>query len=719
MYLFPNGSSSGTNTGGQTAIQIMSDAAIPADQQWDGPIYTYTEGVLNFSPTMTNTAFMIVKVIYNSDAGTTNLGAVNVKLTNARTRPGDCIKDYLLNDRYGCAVPLDQIDTASLTALNTYSDKPIVYEPATGGPTTTQVRYRFNGPVPTTNNCLANLQDMVDACDSWMQYSELTGKWKVVMNKGYDETPDAITFNDLYSVTDNNLTDGINITPTNLNQTYNELEYQYPNNNIRDQLDFIFISLQDDYPSLLSANEPINKLTIKNELVNNYVQAKFIGIRRLLQNREDLIIAFQTDYSGIQVEAGDVIRVTNNTYGWTNKLFRVSNVVEEKDAEGNLFARLSCFEYNSSIYDDDLDITDFVPELNTGLQDPNIISQPDVPIVVANVDTTLNFLSVSGNVSNVGLVTHLDFNYGFDSNVDNHTFYTTVYNSNGAPLINGQLYSAEVNDIAQAGNIYWSTTAKNRFVGIQSNASTPIVWAGANVSVYDPGSNTGGIGGNNIGANTITLTNLDKNLTVNQALGGVNFTILTDPITSPVNVTSTSTRNIPVIITNTSISSNNYYPWYQGTSTTATGNNGNNYYGANSTSSWNPVQAGYLYVNDGEDKWYAVLADSIAANTILTGESYFMNFGVTLVSDANAIIQILPAFKYSNVSFYKAGTDSMHTINLSPNEPVIYSQNISISDPIANLVGGAILIRNITSTASNVTVVKGSLASSKAQNPYY
>jgi hypothetical protein len=143
---------------------------------------------------------------------------------------------------------------------------------------------------------------------------------------------------------------------------------------------------------------------------------------------------------------------------------------------------LTAFEYNATIYDDDLDITDFIPADNTGLQDPNIISQPDIPVVVSNTITTLNFIQISGNVPNVGLVTHLDFNYGFDSNVDNHTFYTTVYNSNGAPLINGQLYSAEVNDIAQAGNIYWSTTAKNRFVGIQSNSSTPLVWPGANVS---------------------------------------------------------------------------------------------------------------------------------------------------------------------------------------------------------------------------------------------
>jgi hypothetical protein len=504
IYLFPNGSSSGTNTGGLSAIDIMSDASIPVDQRWNQGIYTAS----GQSATMTNTAFVIVKVKYNQDAGTTALGAVTAKITNARTKPGDCIKDYLLNSRYGCGVPLSSINTASLTALNDYSDKPIIYTPMGGGPTTTQVRYRLNGPLDTTKNCLAILQEMVDACDSWMQYSELTGQWKVVINKAYDETPDAITFNDLYSVTNNNLTEGIQVNPTDLNQTFNQVEYQYPNTNIKDQLDFIFIALQNDYPSLLSENEPLNKLTLKNDLVNNYVQAKFIAIRRILQGREDLIISFQTDYSGIQVEAGDVIKVTNEVYGWTDKLFRVSNVVEEKDAEGNLFARLTAFEYNATIYDDDLDITDFIPADNTGLQDPNIIAVPDAPVAVANVDTTLNFLNITGNVPNSGLVLNLDFNYGFDSNIANHLYYTTVNNSNGAPLIPNNTYTIDVNDIEQSGNIYWSTTARNRFVGVQSPASALAVWPGANVSVYDPGSNTGGITGNNIANSSIPATKL-------------------------------------------------------------------------------------------------------------------------------------------------------------------------------------------------------------------
>ena len=385
----------------------MSDAGIPANQRWNQGIYTAG----GQSADMTNTAFVIVKVKYNQDAGTTSLGAVTAKITNTRTKPGDCIKDYLLNDRYGCGVPLSAIDQQSLIDLNTYSDKPIVYTPVGGG-SATQARYRLNGPLDTSKNCLANLQDMVDACDSWMQYTEITGKWKVVINKAYDETPNSQTINDLYHVTSNNLTSGIQVNPTDLNNTYNQVEYQYPNTNIKDQLDYIFIALQDEFPSLLSENEPLNKLTIKNDLINNYVQAKFIAIRRLLQGREDLIVTFQTDYSGIQVEAGDVIRITDATYGWTEKLFRVSNVVEEKDAEGNLFAKLTAFEYNNSIYDDDLDITDFIPEANTGLQDPNIIGTPDAPIAVLDTANTLNTINVTGTVPNVGLVRYLDFNYG-------------------------------------------------------------------------------------------------------------------------------------------------------------------------------------------------------------------------------------------------------------------------------------------------------------------
>jgi hypothetical protein len=649
-------------------------------------------------------------------------------------------------------VPLAGIDTASMTALNTYSDKPIVYTPMGGGSPTTQVRYRFNGPLDTTKNCLANLQDMVDACDSWMQYSELTGKWKVVINKAYDETPDALTFSQLYSVTNNNLTSGIQVNPTDLNQTFNQVEYQYPNTNIKDQLDFIFISLQDDYPSLLSENEPINKLGLKNDLVNNYVQAKFIAIRRILQGREDLIINLQTDYSGIQVEAGDVIRVTNEVYGWTDKLFRVSNVIEEKDTEGNLFARLTAFEYNATIYDDDLDITDFIPADNTGLQDPNIIAVPSTPIVVANVDTTLNFLDISANVPNSGLVLNLDFNYGFDSNVSNHLYYTTVNYSNGAPLIPDSTYSINVNDIEQSGNIFWSTTARNRFVGVQSLSSAAISWPGANVTVYDPISNTGGITGNNIANGTITpdklasgtggINVLDEGSNIANAATFLNFTgvgvraaangtganviipgvrrflgqaIFSVPdtaantVTLPIDITSTSTRNIPVFIPGTDPGTSYYYPYFQGTSLISDG------YVANSTAAMTPADSSILEIDDGDDNWYRILNAGFDI-TIPAGNSVAFETLIQVVSDTDdTVIQVVPGMKPVTKTTNVISTPFINTLTLNANLPkLIPDASIIQNTSTYDCDGAGYWVRNLTAGA-NVYVIIGQLIPRQVQ----
>ena len=480
IYVFPNGvagSQPNGNTGSTDAVTIMSDVNIPAGQAWNGTIYTSG----GQSVQMANTAFAIIKVIFNENAGTTSIGSLNVKLTNTLTKPGSVIKDYLLNSRYGCGIPLANIDTASLTALDTYSDLPVYYTPAGGGPLTSQVRYRVNGPVDSGQDCLTNLQFLVDVCDSWLQYSELTGKWKVVINQSYTEAGQ--TLNDLYSVDNDNLIGGIDVSPIDLNASYNQLEVQYPNTNIKDQTDYVFIDLFTEFPSLISENEPLNKLTMQSQIMNNFVQAKFIGIRRLLQAREDLVISFATDYSGIQIEAGDVIKVTLSQYGWTDKLFRVNNVTEEKYQDGNLGARLSAFEYNDSIYDDDLDITDFVPADNTGLTDPNIIGTPNAPTVTLEVANTIAQMQVVGNVPFTGLVTNLDFNVGSSSNSANHTFYTTVTNANGLPLVGNTLLTINSGDLS-SNTYYWSVTARNRFVGVRSNASNSISWTGTNVTSY-------------------------------------------------------------------------------------------------------------------------------------------------------------------------------------------------------------------------------------------
>jgi hypothetical protein len=525
IYLFTNGSSSGVNTGGQTAIQILQDSQIPVAQRWTS------------DHTMTNCAFVIVKVIYNSDKGVTSLGSVMAELSNSLDKPGDVIKDYLLNTRYGCGVPLARIDTASLTDLNTYSDTLITYTPVGGG-SATQPRYRINGPLDTGNNCLDNLNILVDACDSWLQYSELTGQWRVVMNKAYDQAPNAQTINDLFLVDDDNLVGGIQLSPIDLNSTYNQLEVAYPNKNIKDQTDYQIVDLTDPStawydPSLLSPNEAINKLNLQLPVVNEAVQAKYIGVRRLLQSREDLVVQFQLDYSGIQVEAGDIIRITNSVYGWTDKLFRVANVAEEKYPDGSLGVSLSAFEYNNTIFADNA-IQDFIPDPNTGLLDPNVIDQPTAPVVSYNpilTDGTQSF-KVTSNVGVNGLVYYMDFNYGNTNNVETHILYRTVLASNSAPFPANTVTSIDINDIAY-GNYYFSVTARNDTSGRISNSSSVFNWTGATIpNVVIITSCNASSNGNVITSDPIANLQIGSNIAISNGSGSLSGNTYVTSITS-------------------------------------------------------------------------------------------------------------------------------------------------------------------------------------------
>ncbi len=690
IYLFNNGSSSGVNTGGQTAAQILSTTnGVPAAQAWSA------------SQAMTNCAFAIVKVIYSTDAGTTGAGQLTVKIANNITKPGTAILDYMLNSRYGCNLPLSAIDTASLTALNTYSDDLIDYKPVgwnPGDPYSTQARYRINGPIDTGQNCLNNLQFLVDSCDSWLQYSELTGKWRVVMNKGYDQAPGAQTINQLFSVDSSNLVGGIEVSPIDLNETYNQVEVAYPNTNIKDQTDYQIIDLYVEDPQLLSANEAVNRLNLTLPYVNNAVQAKYLGARRLYQSREDLVIAFRLDFSGIQIEAGDVIRVTHEVYGWTDKLFRVSSVAEEKDTSGNLYAAIQAFEYSNDIYDDIIE--DYVPAFNTGLKDPNVISPPCDPTITNFTDSNalVTGFDVTTCVPEEGLVLYMDFNYGNTSNVLEHRLYRTVEQSNGTPFINSPdvananvtPVSITVNDLPSA-NYYWSITARNNTAGKRSGNSTVLNWAGANIQPYNPNSNTGGISGGQVKSNTLTLTQMEPGLSEYKLGTTAWSTRISNTTILPIDISTGF--NTPTFLYGTDVPANEYFPFYQNTSTTAMG------YVANSTAAWTPGFAGLLNINNGDDNWW------IAGMTPFTapGAQFTLRnrTTLTLVANANTTCQVA-FFRLSQPGNIIAAGTFFSTIELLANKPIkFYGEQYSVGSG-ANAAG--VLIRNMVANTELICV---------------
>lgn len=759
IYLFTNGSSSGVNTGGQSAITILSDSAIPSDIRWNSSLYTSGGQAAN----MTNTCFAIVKVIYNQDAGTTGIPSMTFELTNSLNKPGDAIKDYFLNTRYGCAIPLSRINTASLTDLNTYSDQNITYIPVGGG-SATQPRYRINGPINTGIDCLSNLQQLVDACDSWLQYSELTGQWRVIMNKSYLQSPGAQSIGDLYEVNSDNLIGGIEVNPIDLNSTYNEMEVQYPNTNIKDQTDFQIVSLFDSYPSVLSPNEAINRLTIQLPIVNNAVQAKYLGLRRLLQGREDLVISFATDYSGIQVEAGDIVKVTLSQYGWTDKLFRINYVGEEKYPDGSLGTRMTAFEYNDTIYGDN-SIQNFVPADNTGLTDPNIIGTPAAPIATVNYGNTIATMNIQGTIPSVGQVLYMDFRYGNTSNVQNHLVYSTVA-GNGQPLTANSNVSINVTDLP-SGNYWWSVAAKNNQVGVLSNSTANVSnisnWVGPSVTTYTTATKSNVSGttttlnvGNTSGivpgqavkinsgsgsfptgtvviqigtGNTVIVNNPPStpvsNANVTFSGGGVSINNLApgaagifqrqnyDPReltgggANILDVTTTSTRNVPLFYPGVSVSAGDYNSWGAGTwpYTWLVAPSGLGYYTPNDAQS--PIGNETEWATIG---WYKVISVDLSNDTILPTEWAVFTGHINVQADAVPLTFQLCRFASFTPNVYNLQLRTLQFIDVTSDGE--WMQQIPLVDGATGSSGQiyeyGYFIRNVT-PGTNLTVVQASL----------
>ena len=345
IYLYRNGSNNPSNTS-MSAIQVMQSA---------GLVYTWDSNKL-----MSNCAFAILEITYSQSANLTSLQQTRFQITNSRYKPGDCFSDYLSSTRYGAALNDTQINANTLTALNVYCDQTMTYTTYEGG-TASQTRFRFDGMLDTNNTIMTNMQAMASCCDCLIKFNEITGQWGVIV-----QSP---TYTIAMDIDDSNMVSAIQITPIDLASSYNIAEVKFPDGTAKDTFNSATFDLAVVNPSLLYPNEPVNKQTINLPLVNNSVRAQYLANRFLEGAREDLQVKVDVNFSGIQLEAGDIVSVTNVNYGWVGKEFRISQVVETFTDDGQIIASLTLMEYNSSVYDDK-NVTQFTPAPNTGIGSP-------------------------------------------------------------------------------------------------------------------------------------------------------------------------------------------------------------------------------------------------------------------------------------------------------------------------------------------------------------
>lgn len=456
IYLYNNGSNSPVNSA-LSAITVMQNTNL---------VYKWTG-----TESMSNCAFAIIRLKYSQSRNLVSLQQTKFQLTNSRKKPGDCFYDYLVSNRYGAAIDPVNIDTTSLAELNTYADESIGYY-SSGGSVLTLKRYEFNGTIDTNLKIMQNLQSMADCCDCLLKYNEIEAKWGLIVNRPQYTVSMALN--------DSNITSAISVTPLDISSSFNVIEVKFPDGNQQDSFASASFSLETLNPALLYPNEPVNKQSVNLYLVNNSVTAQYIANRMLEAGREDLQVQFDIDYTGLQLEAGDIVTVTNANYGWTAKLFRINKVIQKFSDNGQVFATLMLAEFNPTVYDDKM-VTEFAPAPNTGIGSPTGFGFIYAPIISGEQPSQVNpSFVVNVRTSSQGIVQYAEIYYSaFQYPQESQLIFagTTEIQASGDPYNPSSLMPPVTLFTIPAGRWYFFTRMVNSLAKSDfSLASSLVNW---------------------------------------------------------------------------------------------------------------------------------------------------------------------------------------------------------------------------------------------------
>lgn len=286
--------------------------------------------------------YAVFQIDYDAEEGLTGLGQYTTEITNSLKEPGAVLSDYLLNSRYGAGLSASDVDSTSIADLTAYSTEQVDFT-LVGGATSQHDRWEINGMLGTYSDVFTNIDQICQACSTFFTYNPKVGKFEVVPNR----TATASEVSTAYIFDDDNVIGAIDVTSTQLYAQYNELEAEYPDGTERDQTSTIYISTPSGE---LNANEPTNKLTTRYPICNDPARVTNLAQIDLRQSREDLVVQLDADYEAIQTDVGDIVKLTNTTYGFNQKLFRVMRVSEKESESGMLSVSLQLLEYDAGVY---------------------------------------------------------------------------------------------------------------------------------------------------------------------------------------------------------------------------------------------------------------------------------------------------------------------------------------------------------------------------------
>lgn len=310
---------------------------------------------------------------------------------------------------------------------------------------TLPARYKINGLLDTKRPVMENLEKICNACGTFMTYDIHQGLWGVVINKTEATVAKAFT--------DANIIGPVQVQGTSILNLYNKVRVEFPLRDTADGTDFIEIEIPsgDRYP-----NEPDNVLQIRLEMCNEPVQAEIIGLIELKQSRIDQIVTFETDYSTLNLNAGDIISVTHDLYQFSAKQFRVITLKEVDGDDGSIRIEVTALAYDANVYDTS-DLGRYIRSDRNGIRGIGSIGQPNEPTLTVYDQVARPGIEVEAVVPS-GIVESMELWLSSDNS--NFKLIATEYPTGGGTFNSGDTVVFDY-DALDGQNIYVKVRGMN------------------------------------------------------------------------------------------------------------------------------------------------------------------------------------------------------------------------------------------------------------------
>jgi hypothetical protein len=360
-------------------------------------------------------AYIAFKLEWNQDKfpqGVPNITAVikgkrvfdpRTNVTAYSTNPALCVRDYLLDSTYGLGEINANIDSDALEAAADLCDEQVSLD---GGGT--QDRYQCNGVIDTSNQIKANIENLLSSMGGRIAYSN--GKYFI---QGAEYVAPTFSFDESNTIT------AITIqTKQSRRSVYNGVKGTF----ISEEKNYKIM----DYPAQLSSTyetedgDPVY-LDMPLPFVTNNLQAQRIAKIALLKSRQQVVLSFTVNLSGLKVKVGDTVNITNDRLGYTNKVFEVIDYELMITPSGESGVKLTLIETAAAVYDwTTSDEVDFLAGGELDLYDGRTVDN-----VTSLAFTEIGFQGPDGQVLSAVELTWTEPNDAFIE------FYKIRYNKNG------------------------------------------------------------------------------------------------------------------------------------------------------------------------------------------------------------------------------------------------------------------------------------------------